>query len=78
MKITSLQEKFIPKDSIITIQDSLAFSKECEKQTTLFTASFCKWKDENYKFDNELKKYYSSSGQRFTISELISIYKSLI
>lgn len=29
MSITPLQKKFIPKDSIITINDSLHFSKEC-------------------------------------------------
>ena len=76
--MTTLQSKFIPKDSIITIQDSLDFAKECEKETINFTASFCKWKDDHYKFDDKLNKYYSSSGQRFTILELITIYKSLI
>lgn len=77
MKINTLQEKFIPGESILTIEDGLHFSAKCEKEATSFTASFCKWKDENYKFDYELKKYYSSSGQKFTILELISIYKSL-
>ena len=77
MKINTLQEKFIPDDSIITIEDGLHFAAKCEKAATNFTASFCKWKDENYKFDHELKKYYSSSGQKFTISELIVVYKSL-
>ena len=49
MSITPLQKKFIPKDSIITINDSLHFSKECVEIAEEFAIGFAEWL---YKWDN--------------------------